>query len=178
VERVNQTLMNKLKKITAFGKYSWEKALPRATFAVNISFNRAIGMAPYMLKYGETPKLEVDLKLGAEDKIGAKEELIRLRKKNFSNYATQGIEKGKIQAKYDLKIGDPVLIYKEPLKDKFSKKWWPGFVIKEIIEPAAYIVKNSKTEFRLNKAHVKLDESQKGRGDVVNVSSIDIKEFT
>ncbi|KAF9762442.1 Transposon Tf2-11 polyprotein [Nosema granulosis] len=41
VVRVNQTLWNKVRKICNFGRSSWEKAVPLATYTVNISFNRA-----------------------------------------------------------------------------------------------------------------------------------------
>ena len=53
------------------------------------------------------------------------------------------------------------------MKGKFSQTWWSGFTITKIIEPAAYIVKQGKSEYRLNKSHVKLDESQSRKGDVV-----------
>lgn len=50
VERVNQSLMRKLKKLTEFGIKSWEVLLPKATFALNISFNRSISTFPYIFK--------------------------------------------------------------------------------------------------------------------------------
>ena len=78
-----------------------------------------------------------------------------------NDYALKSIQKGKIELKSSLKAGDRVLIYKEPLKNKFSQKWWPGYTVKAIVQPSAYIVSDGKSELRLNKTHVKLDESQK-----------------
>lgn len=48
VERVNQTLINKLKKLTNFGRAPWEELLEKATLATNISYNRSILTSPYI----------------------------------------------------------------------------------------------------------------------------------
>lgn len=40
VERVNKTLMNKIRKLSHFGQKDWSSVLQKATFAVNISYNR------------------------------------------------------------------------------------------------------------------------------------------
>lgn len=162
VERVNQTLMNKLKKLTEFGKLSWEKALSRATLGVNLSFNRSIGTAPYLLKYGTIPNLEIDKKLGIQETREAITDLLQNRKTVFDKYAPKAIQKGMRQLKLELNVGDRVLIFKEPLKDKFIQKWWPGYIIKEIVQPAAYIVTRNGKDLRLNQAYVKLDTSQGG----------------
>ena len=52
VERFNQTLMRKQKKITEFGKYDWEEMLPRAVRAYNISWSRSTGVAPFECRTG------------------------------------------------------------------------------------------------------------------------------
>jgi hypothetical protein len=171
VERVNQTLMDKLKRITEFGRYSWERALKAATSAVNISYNRSIGMSPFMLVKSKLPDCEIDKIFETTNKELPKEYLIHQRNLTFNNYAKKAIEKGKQTIPMNLKIGDPVLIYKEPLKDKFSQKWFSGYFIKEIIEPSSYMVTNHQSDYRLNKNQVKLDESKIRRGDVVSPSS-------
>lgn len=61
VERLNQTLIQKLKKLTDNGRLSWEKALDPATFAVNISFHRGLGTSPYIFKLGKEPMLQIDM---------------------------------------------------------------------------------------------------------------------
>lgn len=159
VERANQTLQNKL---IEFGKHSWEKALPQATTAANLSFNRAIKTAPYLIKYGYIQKQTPNKPI---------EKIRKQRDDAFDNYAKTSIEKGKRSIEFNLKVRGDVLMYREPLKGKFSQTWWPGYKIKEIKLPAAYIVTNGKVDFRLNKSHVKLDESQGGRGDVVSNSA-------
>lgn len=62
VERAVQTIMNKLRKITNFGKKSWKEYLESATYAYNISINRAIGMSPHFLKFNKHPVFEIDEK--------------------------------------------------------------------------------------------------------------------
>jgi hypothetical protein len=52
IERVNQSLMNKIKKLSDFGRKPWTEFVDQATLAVNISYNRAIGTSPYFLKTG------------------------------------------------------------------------------------------------------------------------------
>lgn len=60
VERVNQTLWIKLKKLTNYGETSWRSALEKATHAVNVSFNRAIGTSPFIFKFARSPEFEID----------------------------------------------------------------------------------------------------------------------
>jgi hypothetical protein len=140
--------------------------LEKATFAVNISFNRAIGTTPYNLKYGTIPLLEIDKKFNIQISHKSLQEMRNQRKISFESYQ-KSIEKGKRTVYMNLKIGDPVLIFREPLKDKFAQNWWPGYKIKQIILPSAYLVTNGSSEYRLNKAHVKFDESERGKGGVV-----------
>ena len=68
-ERTNKTLLEKLKKLTDFGTKSIREILPRATLAVNMSFNRAIQTSPYIFKYGRTPMFEIDKNLNMQEKI-------------------------------------------------------------------------------------------------------------
>ncbi|KAI4292185.1 hypothetical protein PAPHI01_2496, partial [Pancytospora philotis] len=55
VERVNQTLFGKLKKLTNFGEISWNDRLEQATKAVNMSFHRGLRTSPYIFKHGYLP---------------------------------------------------------------------------------------------------------------------------
>ena len=60
VERANQTLINKLKKLCEYGRLDWANNLEKATHATNMSFNRRIGTSPYIMMFGKYPDLEVD----------------------------------------------------------------------------------------------------------------------
>ena len=71
--------------------------------------------------------MEIDSILNVPENKLSIQRLMDLRNKNFEKYK-KAIEKGKKIAQMKLKIGDKVLIYKEPLKNKFSQKWWPGYI--------------------------------------------------
>jgi transposase InsO family protein len=160
VERANQSLMSKLKKLTNYGAQSWERALSKATNALNYSFNRAIRTSPYVFKFGKTPEFQIDKELEIPEVIVPRTESKQERDREFAQYAKKSIEKGKIQIKERLNINDPVLIFKKPLSQKFKENWKQGFKIVEFIEPDAYLVTDGKSRYRLNKSHLKLDTSR------------------
>ena len=155
VERANQTLMNILKKLSNFGETSWTAKLPKAVWAYNISMHRAINTSPYILKYGKVPELQIDKELNQPEITIPKSETQEKRDRHFQKYAEKSIEKGKKLIKYDLQAGDPVLVFRPHLKDKFKGNWIPGFEIKEKIFPDAYLTTDGTREYRFNKAHVK-----------------------
>ncbi|KAF9763576.1 Transposon Tf2-6 polyprotein [Nosema granulosis] len=57
IERVNQSLMSRIKKLTNFGRDDWTRYVELATTAVNISYHRAIGCSPYVFRFGKQPEL-------------------------------------------------------------------------------------------------------------------------
>lgn len=158
VERINQSLMNRLKMLTNFGREDWVRHVKSATLAVNLSYNRAIGCSPYVFRFGRHPELEIDKTMGLKQTIIPKETLIKTRDEHFRKYAKH-IEKGKLDIKSRLKIGDRVLIFREAGTDKLEEKWKPGFIITDTILPDAYMVKGVDTNrfLRVNKSHIKLD---------------------
>jgi transposase InsO family protein len=115
VERVNQTLINKLKKLTDFGSLDWEDFLAQATRAVNFSYNRALRTTPFCFKYGKTPALEIDKKLNVASKTYSRRDLSQNRDEHFERYAKINIEKGKKPVRNDYKKGDCVLVYRETI---------------------------------------------------------------
>ncbi|KAF9761511.1 Gag-Pol polyprotein, partial [Nosema granulosis] len=158
IERVNQSLMNHIKKLTDFGRDDWVRHVGSATFAVNVSYNRSIGCSPYVFRFGKHPELEIDKTSGVQQPIIPKDVLIKTRDEHFKKYA-KDIVKGKVDIKRTLKIGDRVLIFREAGTDKLEEKWNPGFVITDRILPDAYMVRglNSNRLLRVNKGHIKLD---------------------
>ena len=159
VERVNQTLMNILKKITNFGESSWRTKLSNAVLAYNISLHRAINTSPYILKYGKVPELPIDMETEKIEIILPRSEILAERDIHFNRYAKKSIQKGTKIVKYDLSVGDRVLVFRPLLKDKFKEKWSPGFTIQEKVLPDAYIATDGKRQYRFNKAHIKKDTS-------------------
>lgn len=129
VKRVNQTLRNKLKKLTNFGEQDWSLSLDKATLATNQSYNRAIGTSSYIFKYGKQLEMNIDRKLGIKERMYEKQQLINMRDRNFETYK-KSIEKGKITIKERLEVDDNVLIYRDtPGKDKLASRWIAGYTV-------------------------------------------------
>lgn len=159
VERANQTLIHKLKKLTDNGRLSWEKALVNATFAVNISYHRALGTSPYIFKFGKEPKFEVDTVFNTEHKHIDHQKIIERQREIFDKYSKKYIQKGKKVCTDSYEIGDKVLIFRQTLQNKFSTGWKPGFTIKQKINEDAYEVADKKITIRVNKKHIIKDTS-------------------
>lgn len=107
------------------------------------------------MKYGTLHDFEVDKKLGVVEYTERLDEIRTKRDKHFDDYGKKSIEKGKIECKYDLDIGDSVAIFKNNPTNKFTQTWFPGFTVVSKIPPDAYVVSNGKKNFRVNKKHVK-----------------------
>lgn len=156
MERVNQTLWNKIKKLCSFGETSWEKVVDKATRAVNICYNRSIGTSPYILLHGQLPTLPVDNLFGLRNTHVDQEEVNRNLDKLREKYDKEIIQ-GKKSIPYNLNSGDAVLIYRDVGKGKLAANWVQGFKIKKKIEPDAYVVTDGNKEYRVNKNRVKRD---------------------
>lgn len=157
VERANQTIVGKLRKLCEFGKTSWKAKLEKATAAYNISFNRAINTSPLIMKYGKYPDLCVDKKFGVLNHKVPIKKIWNERNQLFKKYAKKNIEKGKIQIKTEFSPNDKVMIYKGRKNGKFDRSWVDGFTILSKIEPDAYFVNDGKNTFRVNKDSIKKD---------------------
>ena len=155
MERANQTIIRILKKLTDFGRLSWPEYLQKATEAYNISFHRAINTSPFILKYGKSPKIQIDGK-ELDSREYSKPQVMNMRDEHFKKYQTS-IQKGAKEIKSNLEPVDPVLIFNPPLSKKLKEKWYNGYLIIRKIDPDAYIVSKDGKEYRVNKAHVKKD---------------------
>ncbi|ELQ75880.1 putative Integrase, catalytic core, Ribonuclease H-like, LTR Retrotransposon protein [Trachipleistophora hominis] len=60
IERFNDTIMRKLKKVCNFSHDTWDTAVHLAIDAYNKSFHRAVGCSPFELLHKETPLFSVD----------------------------------------------------------------------------------------------------------------------
>ncbi|KAI4293155.1 hypothetical protein PAPHI01_2429 [Pancytospora philotis] len=162
VERVNQTLFNKIKKLCNFGHKSWDLYVKAAAKGVNLSFNRAIGTCPAILKYGILPNLTIDAVHGKLDLGVDLEKVTRNLRQHGDHYRESHIQKGKIPQASLIQIGDQVLIFKQQLGKKLANNWIRGFKVVGLVEPDAFIVENSTGQYRINRHHIKKDSSQEG----------------
>ena len=143
IERANQTLWRKLKKLCEFGKKSWKRYVDKAVTATNISPHRAIGTSPWKLLKGKTFILDSDKIYGIEPEELEKDTLRENRATIQESYRKE-IIKGKKTVKYNLNIGDQVMIFRENLSNKMKENWKPGYTIKSLVYPDAYIVIDGK----------------------------------
>ena len=95
IERANQTMFEKLKKLTEFGKMNWEKLVAKATEATNISFNRSIQTSPFIMKFGKVPMLEIDKEMGQNEIVKPIRESQHKRQEGLESYLSRDIVKGK-----------------------------------------------------------------------------------
>ncbi len=167
IERANQTLMRKLKALNNYKNTDWESKVKTATYAVNISYNRAIGTSPYCFKMGSAPCIKIDQEYNLPITKISRLKLIENREKNFHKYATKHIIKGKKCCYDDYQVGDLVLIFREMQGNKLGTGWRANFRVKKILENGAYIVSNNKETLRTNKMHMRLQNSEEGDVEAV-----------
>lgn len=79
VERANQTLFTKIKKLSGFGKTDWKEVIGKAVYGYNISFNRTMHTSLIMIKYGIIPDLNIDRKLNKINRTVSVEEKMAKR---------------------------------------------------------------------------------------------------
>ncbi|MGL5708894.1 MAG: reverse transcriptase domain-containing protein [Aeromonas sp.] len=163
VERTNQTLWRKLKKLSKFGQLPWEKYVNKAVYSINISPQRSIGTSPWIMKNLHDPVFNFEKKYTNKvPETYKREELEKIRKKIHEKYMKE-ITKGVWKAKYDFKYGDPVYLYVETPSNKLSQRWKKGYKVTALVEPDAVIVSDGKSYFRVNKTRVKLNFKEKER---------------
>ena len=111
VEKVIETIMNKIKRLTEFGKERWSKAVERATLEVNLSYNRAIETSSFILTKGRLPELDIDKELMQPRIYVSKISIKNRRDSKFKKYKSQ-IFKGKRELQKSYSIGEVVLIFR------------------------------------------------------------------
>lgn len=171
VERTNQTLFRKLKKINNFSPENWENKIEKATRAINLSYNRAIKTSPFEFKFGRLPSLPIDIKFGRKEIKRSIQNLQNIRDQHFQEYSEKNIQKGKINCSNDYKIGDRVLVFTGYEGCKFAARWKEGYIIKKQINEDAWMVTKNydqNKEYRINKKHLRLDSSLLLEGSVVD----------
>lgn len=159
VERANQTLLHKIRKLCLFGACPWDRYVNKAVTATNYSFNRSIQTSPFIFKYGRYPNLSVDVLANKTPERIDQELLKERRDRNLIRYEERDIRKGKILIKQEFLTGDRVLVFREKLGEKLGSNWSGGFTITKKESPDSYIVTKGKTTLRANKRHLKLDVS-------------------
>jgi hypothetical protein len=135
-----------------------DKKVEDATWAINLSYNRAIGTSPYILNYGKNFVSNNDLKRGCVGKIFERKGLYTKRDACFEKYKKH-IIKGKVLLKCDIKVGEKVFVFRPKTSNKLKANWYGGFVVVDVVPPDAFLVRKLGSEiiWRVNKRHIKRD---------------------
>jgi hypothetical protein len=129
VERANQTLWKKLRKMSNFGELNWERLLDKAVYATNISFNRSIGTSPWIFKKQEDPVLVVDHE-GNGNRYDR--QLLKTNRDNIRINYEKEIRKGRRVCKGNFNIGDNVLVFRHLGSNKIQANWVKGILLKSL----------------------------------------------
>lgn len=160
VERVNQTLLRKLRKLNDYNEINWERHINNAVLAVNISLHRALGTSPYIFKFGRTFKTNTDGIFKTKQISFSKSETVENKLEKWETYASKAIKKGKILDSRQFNIGDLVWVYQGANSNKLSSQWKKGFKITSFGEFGNFEVTDGTQKLVVNKKRMKLDTSQ------------------
>lgn len=61
---MNRTLGNMIQALPPRAKHRWPQALKSITFVYNCTIHEATGYVPFLLMFGRTPRLPVDMAFG------------------------------------------------------------------------------------------------------------------
>lgn len=147
VERVN-----KIKKLCEFGKTSWERAVAKATLAMNLSPHRALGTCPYVMRCGENFPLTINGE-STQPRVDMQKTIEDINKRRLAY--DKEITAGTRSIERDMGVDTPVLIYKNPPGNKLKAKWHTGYYITGFEGKDSYLVSKGRKTYKLNKIQVK-----------------------
>jgi hypothetical protein len=177
VERVNQTLVRKLKKLLDSNITAWDKILPLALFAYRICNQRVLGMSPYKALFGRDPTLTGNLgTLENMDEASFKKELAALQKlieithgeliDRFKT-AEEVIDLDDYLEPTDLEVGDEVL-FKARTHDKLEPMWiGPYLIVRKGTKGTYWIETVFGRTAQVHRSHLKLWTPTREEEDVV-----------
>lgn len=155
VERVNRSLLEKLRKLNLFDNRNWEDKVKKATYAQNISYHRGIRASPYVFKYGKMPDIVGETNLNQKSKTYTRDEILNKRNKYIDHYNKKYIEKGKKDIKDKFVVDEKVLVYKEKMGDKLGTNWNEGYKVVEVLDNDSYIVAKDGRFYRVHTRFLK-----------------------
>ena len=150
VERFNQTIQNILKRLVLDHATKWDELLDEAVWTYNTARQETTKVSPFVLIYGRTPLLPVDIRMGSNTSILTAQERSAIDDKVVKRIAQAA---DLMQKKYNKRIkevtfqeGDKVKIY--PPDGEKPKKLsavceGPGTVTKKLTD-LSYIVDDKR----------------------------------
>jgi hypothetical protein len=161
IERFNQTLIHKIRKISDFGLKDWDECLPQATKAYSYSYSRSIGRSPYEAHNLCEPIFPIDLLIqpNIETNKFEKSDTTNKIQKHRAKYVLEYVGKLGYKTK-KLVVGDLVLYWDcTAPKGKLWSRWLSGFKIKELRFKSFVLETPSGNTVIANERYVKKDLS-------------------
>jgi hypothetical protein len=177
VERANHTVMQTLRALFR-GKNQWSDLVRPAAFAINTSVSRVLGVSPFAIVHGFSPRLPINkaldvapqgtttLTADTDDPIAFSQHLIttaaalfaRVRdiQKQVFEQDLAAVRK-RARGQTDFKVGDHVLVHFPP-SEKLLLDWRGPFQIiqreNEVIYVVADLVTNESFRAHVNRIHI------------------------
>ena len=63
---MNHTLKDMLAKMVDENQRNWDSILQKAVFAYRVSINKSTGFTPYLVNFGRSPQLPIDVMFGRQ----------------------------------------------------------------------------------------------------------------
>ena len=132
VERMNRTLKDMLAKMVNDNQTNWDTELQKAVFAYRISINETTGFTPFLVNFGRSPRLPIDVMLGLHTTSHRNmpqyvQSLRRSVHKSIQEIRkilaqSRNWEKGKSSSHETINIGDRVYLFVPAIKTGRSRK--------------------------------------------------------
>ncbi|KAI4293215.1 hypothetical protein PAPHI01_2489 [Pancytospora philotis] len=159
IERFNQTLMSKIRKLSEFGRIAWSRVLQKAIDAYNICPSRATGVAPAEI---------VDLQeQGAPEELAELLDRISIRIRRYhGEYRTEA------KPTYEFHLGEDVW-YKDHRGrlGKLAPLWFRRGRVQEILFKAVRILTDEGKLLVVHHAKVKPVCSKPNEGEVLELAN-------
>lgn len=158
VEKFNDTLSKKLKKLTNFGEIDWRSTLEKAVIAYNNSISRPLGITPNEFVTKKRELFAIDRELGVINNDSDITDAIKRLEQRIQKYRREySID---YQKTNKFQVGNACWYYDVPTNvTKLGTKWILKGVITEVMGNSYIIEDCSGKKFRVNEEHLRKDES-------------------
>ena len=158
VERMNRTLKDMLAKMVEENQRNWDKMLQKAVFAYRVSINESTGFTPYLVNFGRSPQLPIDVMFGQqlskETPTNVPEFVREVRKsirvacdkirRNLKKSRQIRREAQRVNTGDPINIGDRVYLFVPAVKSgrtkKLSSLWRGPYTVVDKTSPVNYLI--------------------------------------
>ncbi|KAK9050284.1 hypothetical protein SSX86_007521 [Deinandra increscens subsp. villosa] len=173
VENANRGVKRILEKTVGSNRKDWSDKLDDALWAFRTAYKTPIGTTPFMMVYGKTCHLPVelehkaywairavniDLAKSAKDRFLQIHEVEELRneayERSWSNKErTKALHDRRLKGRKEFKCGDRVLLYDSRLKlfpGKLKSRWRGPYIVKQVFPYGTVELESDSGEWKVN----------------------------